>query len=151
MRIQQINSISFNAGKLRLIHVTPETLLSAPELKQLAKERNVDITVKKEINNKFLKTFDIYTITTRKHWKNPEKASDKRVFIGKTITIQPKNLQPENLAESAYYEAVMAVDAACERCEKATTLPKKKKPLLTKIIERNLMYKASRTFLRRGI
>ena len=106
MHINKIDNTNFQAGKVSLVHVKPGTFNNLRELKNLAKEKDVDISISKTFDRKYLPNYDIYTIFITKLMEKGLKSRKIKLLKSSGIIVHPKKGNKETLSENIYYEAL---------------------------------------------
>lgn len=62
MHVSNINAINFNAGKVRLDKIDSKDLFRLNEIKEIAKNGKLDLSISKSESSKFLPSHDMFTV-----------------------------------------------------------------------------------------
>lgn len=106
MHITQINSPTFTSGSVCLQNITQEEFNTRRygNIEQLAKEQDIDITIRKIADERHIQGKNMYSVISTKYWMN------HHYLHGTSAILTPSSISKKNKTDKIYIAVIKSVE-----------------------------------------
>ena len=115
MHIVPVSKVAFEAGDIQLKNMDKSSLSNYDKIKEIAKTDEIDFTIRKGKETKYLPSTDMYTILAKREIKK-----EPFLVYGTGVSLTPKNATKEKVSQNIFKAVISAVEKLGEKITEAT-------------------------------